>query len=491
MNSRDYENTYLTGDISEDTEYLKGVFINDDILRVRKIALGGTNQICVLLYLDGMASGTKLDDSVVRSVVTYNAKSNLTASEFAKNVLYSSEVECKEKVSDMIRAMLYGDTVMLIEYSKSALLINTKGWRTRGISEPDDERILEGPREGFDEAALLNVAMIRRKLLTPDFCVNMLRVGRRTETVVFICYIGGLVDKKALNTVKQRIEKIDIDGVLDSNYISELICDKKFTLFKTAGSTERPDIVAARLLEGRIAVVVDGTPVVLTIPYLFSENFQSDEDYYLNFFISSVNRLLRYLCFFISIAVPGLFIALTNFHLQLLPTNFAITVSRLRGGVPMPSVIECLILILVFEILKETGVRMPQSLGHALSIVGGLVVGQAAVDASIVSAPMLIAVALSGIAGLMIPRLKSAVFYLRIINVIACSLLGLYGFLIFMFFTLAEILSVSSYGVDYTASLNNPTLQNLKDTVVRFSFKDMINRPIFNRNIKRQRKAEK
>ena len=193
---------------------------------------------------------------------------------------------------------------------------------------------------------------------------------------------------------------------MDTNYIAEQIRDNPYSLFKTTGSTERPDIAAAALLEGRIALIVDGTPVVMTLPYLFSQNFQSDEDYYLNFFVSAVGRLLRYICFFLAISVPAIFISLITFHKQLLPTSFAVSIAQLRGGVPFSSVSECLILIFVFEILRETGIRMPQSVGHALSIVGGLVIGQSAVEAKIVSAPILIAVALSAICGLMVTRLK-------------------------------------------------------------------------------------
>jgi len=332
----------------------------------------------------------------------------------------------------------------------------------------------------------LNVAMIRRKLQTPDFCTEMLRVGRGTATIVFICYLDTLADKKTVEEIKKRIKKIDIDGILDSNYISEQIRDNKYSLFKTCGSTERPDIVAARILEGRIALVVDGTPVVLTLPYLFSENFQSDEDYYLNFFIATAGRMLRYICFFLSIIKPAIFIALSTFHKELLPTSLAIAVAQLRAGVPLSPFGEGIILIFVFEILRETGVRMPQSLGHALSIVGGLVVGQAAVEARIVSTPMLIAVALSGISGLMIPRLKAAVFYLRFLLLFLAALFGIYGYIAGILIVAMHIISLSSFGTDYTVSLRKASFQSIKDTVWRAPWNKMFKRPDFNQNIIRR-----
>jgi spore germination protein KA len=385
---------------------------------------------------------------------------------------------------------MYGDTLILIDGAKFALVANTKGWSVRSISEPEDERILEGPREGFSESAMLNLSLVRRKLQTPDLSIELLRVGRRTDTYVYIAYLGSLAPHTAVKELKRRIESIKIDGIFDSNYIAELILSRRPSLFRSSGSTERPDIVAARLLEGRIAVIVDGSPMVLTLPYLFAENFQSDEDYYQNFLTASVGRLLRYVCFFLSISLPAIYVALTVYHRRLLPTAFLLSLTEARASVPFSSVAECVGLILVFEILKEAGVRTQQSLGTALSIVGGLVVGQAAVEAKIVSAPMLIVVALSGIAGLMVPRLRAAVFYLRFLLVLGSSLLGLYGYLIGAGFILVSILSLESFGFEGTPALSSLYAQRYKDTVIRAPFSRMRTRPPISANEIRYRESE-
>lgn len=485
----DYENTYLSGKIAEDIALFKEIFKKDSVLRIKEIKIRNTHKIdCALIYMDGMVDSDQLNESVIKPLIVVNVKSesNNVADYIGKQVLFARDVKKTDIVSKMIEGLLYGEALLLIDKSKEALNIDAKGWRTRGINEPGEERVLQGPREGFDEAALLNLAMIRRKLQTPDFCTEFMRVGRRSATIVFICYLDTLADKRIIKEVKRRISQIDIDGILDSNYITEQIRDNKYSIFKTVGTTERPDVVAAKLLEGRIAIVVDGTPVVLTIPYLFSESFQSDEDYYINFIISSAGRMLRYFCFFLSISIPAIFIAISTFHKELLPTSLAIAVAQLRGGVPFSPFSECIIMIFVFEILKETGVRMPQSLGHALSIVGGLVVGQAAVDAGIISTPMLIVIALSGISGLMIPRLRGAVFYLRLIFVCLAALFGLYGFLAGFIVTVMHIISLSSFGIDYTISLRKAGFQSLKDTVWRAPWRLMRKRPEFNQNITRQ-----
>lgn len=484
----DYEKLTLSGNITEDIGLFRQIFVRDDILRIRNLKVGNSDCDCALLYMDGMVNIEILGESIVRPIVNARCETAPTADFLSKNILFASDVAKAQRLSDMLRGIMYGDTVLLLEGSSTALVINTKGWRTRGISEPQNERVLTGPREGFDEAAMLNLAMIRRRLLTPDLCIEMLRVGRRSDTLVFVCYLGSLASPDTVKELKSRISKIDIDGILDSNYIAEHIRDHKGSLLKTTGSTERPDVVAARLLEGRVALVVDGTPVVLTLPYLFGESFQSDEDYYLNFTVASIGRALRWFCFFAAVSAPAIFVALITFHPGLLPTHLAYAVAELRAGVPMSSITECLALILMFEVLKEAGLRMPQNSGHALSIVGGLVVGQAAVEARIISAPMLIAVAFSGIAGLLVPRLQGAVFYLRVILSAAAALLGLYGLFSVSLIFVMRILSMESFGVDYTLGLKNPNRQSLKDTVIRAPWDYMIKRPLFNKNLIRSRR---
>ena len=490
----DYKNTYLSGNLQTDIALFKEIFKKDCILRVKNIiAREGESFDCAVIYFDGMVDSEQVNDAVIEPLLTVTTKneSGSLTEYIEKQVLFARDVKKSKTVAQILEGILYGEVAILIQGSTTALNVDAKGFRTRGITEPVDERVLQGPREGFEEAALLNLAMLRRKLQTPDLCNEVMRVGRRSNTLVFICYLDSLADKKTLEEVKKRIKKIDIVGILDSNYLTEFIRDSRYSPFKTTGTTERPDTVAARLLEGRIAVIVDGTPMVLTVPYLFSENFQSDEDYYLNFSVATVGRMLRYICFFLSISIPAIFISLLNFHTELLPTTLRIAISELRGGVPFSPFSECIILIFIFEILREAGVRMQQSLGHTLSIVGGLVVGQAAVDAGIISTPMLIVIALSGISGLMIPRLRGAVFYLKVALVLVSWFLGLYGFILGITFMIMHIISLTSFGVDYTVTLRRADFQSLKDTLWRAPWNKMRLRPDFNKNIIRNKGINK
>ncbi len=478
--SDEYSNRKLTKSLKDNSEFFKKLFRKDATFRYREICPRGSSARFCIFFFDGMTDSTFINKAIISPLLFAKYDDNaVPLNEYiCKSVLSAGEVQENENITDMLRGILYGDTLLLIDGLASGIIISTKGWHTRGISEPTDERILQGPREGFEEGIIFNLSMLKRKLATPDLCIEPTRIGRRTDTQVCLCYLDSLVNKKALRELKSKIRKIDIDGILDVNYIAEMVQDHRVSLLKTVGSTERPDIVAARLLEGRIAVFVDGTPVVMTVPYLFSENFQSDDDYYQNFWSASVGRILRYICFFISISIPAIYVSLVTFHIQLLPTALAISIAEARSGVPISTVGECLMLIFIFEVLKESGARMPQSLGHALSIVGGLVVGQAAVDAKIISIPMLIVIALSGISGIMIPRLKAAIIYARVCLVILAAFLGIYGYLVGITFMVIRILSMRSFGVDYVSSLNSPTLQNIKDSIWRLPWRYMKKRPI-------------
>ncbi len=481
----------LEAGLEENLAAIQSVFATDAAFR-RRIFGTGLGVRAAVCYLDGMASQEIIREGVIRPLMLAAPASGETvAAHAAEAVLWATEVTGTKQMETLVTGILSGGAALFFDGCSTALLIDAKGFRSRGIQEPENESVLQGPREGFDEVAIQNLAMIRRKLQTPDLCSEQITIGKRSQTAVYLCYLRSLASPRLLEKIKHRLSKIEIDGVLDTNYLNELIRDGKRSLFKTMGTTERPDVVAAKLLEGRVAILANGTPVVLTVPYLFAENFQSDEDYYVNFWGASIGRLLRYFCFFLTVSVPAVYLALLTHHQRLLPTFLLLSAAGTRGGVPFSSLVECLVLILVLEILKETGARMPQNLGHTLGIIGGLVVGQAAVEARLVSASMLIVVAVSGIAGLMIPRLRAAVFFLRVGLVLLAAWLGLAGYLLGISFLLISLTGTESFGAPYLQPLESPTVQGMKDTFLRLPWGKMLTRPAFNRNLTRQRSKKK
>lgn len=357
----------------------------------------------------------------------------------------------------------------------------------RSISEPPSENVLQGPREGFTEALLINLSLVRRKLCNPDLKFNFKTLGKQTQTKIAVCYIEGIVKPQILAEVERRLEKIQIDGILDTNYVEELIKDSPYSPFKTTGSTERPDVVAAKLLEGRVAVLVDGSPVVLTAPFFFIEYFQFNDDYYNSFFYGSFGRLLRIAGFFITLSLPAVYLSLVTFHQELLPTRFLLNISESRLGLPFPTLLEMIILILAFELIREGGSKVPASFGQTLSIVGGLVLGQASVEAKLVSIPAVIIVAFTGITGLMIPHLKSPVILLRLLWLVLASFLGIFGYLFGVIGLLIHLSSLQTFGIPYTSSLARTKSQQFKDTIIRAPWRKMILRPAYiAQNRKRQ-----
>ena len=478
-------------DLGENLKWICSAFRLDATFRHRvfQTGMGVRSAVC---YLDGMASSADVREGVIRPLMNAPPGEEPNAAAYAaEKVLWAAEVSGTERRDVILSGLLGGGAAVFFEGCATALVIDAKGFRSRGIQEPENETVLQGPREGFDEVAIPNLAMIRRKLQTPDLCAEPMTIGKRSKTAVYLCYLQSLASKGLVEELKRRLAKVEIDGILDTNYLNELIRDRKGSIFKTVGTTERPDVIAAKLLEGRVAILANGTPVVLTVPYLFAENFQSNEDYYLNFWSASIGRFLRYLCFFLTISVPAVYLALLTHHQRLLPTFLLLSSAGTRGGVPFSSLVECLLLILILEILKETGARMPQNLGHTLGIIGGLVVGQAAVEARLVSASMLIVVAVSGIAGLMIPRLRAAVFFLRVGLVLLAAWLGLPGFLLGLSFLLIRLAGTVSFGVSYLQPLETPTREGMKDTFLRLPWWQMLTRPAFNRNLTRQRRSTK
>jgi spore germination protein KA len=468
----------FTKQIQENIRQIKNEFAKDQTLVLRRLENPDVGE-SYIVYIDGMVNNRLINQDVIRPFLEFHPEPHepVTLDVIQNQVMLSNSVERTSDHDKLIQAIVYGDTLLLIDGIEEALILNTKGWTSRSISEPENEKVLRGPREGFTESIMTNLSLIRRRIRTSDLKMEFETFGTRTNTKACICYLDSVVNKDVLDELKKRIHMFSIDGTLDSNYINEFIKDSPYSPFKTVGTSEKPDAVAAKILEGRVALFVDGSPSVITVPYLFVENFQSDEDYYLNYYFASINRILRYLAFILAISIPAVYVALTTFHHEMLPLPLTMSISKARQGVPFPTVIEMILMLVIFEMLRESGARMPGSMGQALSIVGALVMGQAAVSAKIVSAPMIIIVAVAGICGVMSPRIKGATILLRFIFLVMASFFGLYGFMFAVLALMIHLYSISSFGVPIMNSSYTNTLQDKKDIMVRAPWWFMKKRP--------------
>lgn len=482
------EQIKLTKQIQENIQQIQNAFKNDETLVVRKLKTPVVGECCII-YIDGMVNNKLVNEDVIRPLLEFHPKheESVTLEVIQDQVMLSDSVDRTSEHEELVQAIVYGDTILLMDGYDEALILNTKGWTIRSVSEPENEKVLRGPREGFTESIMTNLTLVRRRIRTSDLKMEFETFGTRTNTKACICYLDSIVNKGVLEELKKRIHMFSIDGTLDSNYINEFIKDSPYSPFKTIGISEKPDAVAGKLLEGRVALFLDGSPNVITVPYLFAENFQSDEDYYLSYYFASMNRILRYIAFIFSTSVPAIYVALTTFHQEMLPLALTMSISKARQGVPFPTVIEMIIMLIVFEMLRESGARMPGTMGQALSIVGALVMGQAAVSAKIVSAPMIIIVAVTGICGVMLPRVKGATIFLRFIFLAMASFFGLYGYMFGALGLMIHLYSMSSFGIPIMNSTYTTSLQDKKDIMVRAPWWFMKKRPKYlSQNARRQ-----
>ncbi len=455
----------LSGVLKDDVALLQASLGTDLTLRVRYIAADGIDRFCLLFY-DGMVSGDLIDEHVIRPLST-RGKDARTLSDVSKHIVTVEQANPEPRVAKAIVSLVQGDAILLMDGETSVLTLSAKGYKTRGISEPDGEKLVRGPREGFTESLMTNTSLIRRKLPTPDLQFEGMELSSRTGARISLCYLASNVDKAVLMTLKERIKRASLDAPLDSNFLTEAIRDGRYSPFKTVGSTEKPDIAAAKIMEGKIVILVDGSPVALTVPFLFLEYFQTGDDYYINFVYGSVSRLLRIVGFFLTVSVPAVYLAVVTYHYEIIPTKLLLSISAARQGVPFPTFLEMLLLLLAFELLREAGAMMPDSVGQALSTVGAIVVGQAAVDARIVSAPMVIVLALTGLTAMMSPKLQSPVLVLRLVFLTLAAAFGLYGYLFGVCVLVFMLMGKESFGVPYMAHLTFDSLRSLRDTLIR------------------------
>lgn len=463
----------LSQDMEESIKLLEQIFTDDDTFKTRRFSSKGLNpQPCAAFFLDGMVDSQLIDAYIIQTVNRWNPQADLLPDKLdclAQQIISANESKISDQLSDMLSAILSGDTMIITQGSNKALLVNTKGFATRGIAEPETEKILRGPREGFTESLMTNLSLIRRRIKSFNLKFIFKSYGEETGTNTCICYLEGVVNQDVLAELKRRLDGLDLDGILDSNYIQEYIRDHPFSPFKTVGSTERPDIIAAKLLEGRVALIVDGTPVALTVPYIFIENFQSNDDYYLNYTAGSIARVLRIIGFLLTVSLPAIYLSLISFHQEMIPTKLLLSIAGAHGGIPFPSYVEALATMVVFEILREAGNRTPSNIGQTLSIVGGLVLGQAAVAARFVSAPMVIVIAFAGITTLMVSRLNVAAIICRFLFLLLSAALGLYGFVFGLAWLLIYLSGLSSFGIPMLADWGSVTYSGQKrDIWLRF-----------------------
>jgi len=445
-----------------------------------------------MYFTDGLTKASELEQ-VLTGLIAFTEdllrdRPELTAKELTERLILNFSVRTTREVGEGITAILTGDTLLLVDGIGEGLIVGTRGWDMRSVAEPATETVVRGPRDGFTENIRTNTAIMRRRIRDPNLRIEGMQVGVRSKTDINIAYIKDIAKEGLVEEVKARLSRIKIDAILESGYIEELIEDSPRSIFVTIQSTERPDKVAAAILEGRVAVFVDNTPFVLVMPTFFWEYVQAADDYYSRYWVGSFFRQVRYICFVLSLTLSPIYVMLVSFHHEMIPTELALTIASGRAVVPFPVLLEALLMEIAFELMREAGLRMPKPIGQAVSIVGSLIIGQAAVQAGLVSPFMVIVVAVTGIASFAIPNYPAS-FSIRLVRfplIVAAGTFGLLGFAVFLFGFMIHALSLRSFGEPYLAPAAPFRPQDQKDLLARMPWWSYEKRPSMAKDERRQ-----
>ena len=433
-----------------------------------------------IVYIDGLADKMLVNDYAMEPLL--ENKNNLSdPNKILKHLLEIADVGPRETLEEGIDAVLKGDTLLMIDGLDNVYVLGTRAWPNRGIGEPAAETTVKGSREGLSETIRFNTALIRRRIRDTRLRTQGKSVGSRSKTDVVLMYIDDICDEKLLNEVENRIDDINIDAILDSSYLEQCIEDSKYSVFPQVQSTERPDVVSAALYEGRIAILVDNSPQVLLVPATLPELFQSPDDYYERWTYATVIRFLRVFALVMALLAPAMYVATTMYHVGVIPTQFAYSIAASRNYVPFPPVLEAIFMEIAFVFILEATLKLPKAVGSTFGVVSGLVVGQSAVTAGLVSPVMIVIVGVTAIATFMIPNqsLVSGFRMVRFLLIIAAGFLGMYGIIIGIIILVVHLVGLKSFGVPYLAPFNEFKLGDMQDSIIKLPLTWIKRRPEF------------
>ena len=472
----------ISKNLDESVKNIKNILSSDDIVFYEFLS---SDKRAVIIYAEDLSNKEIIGKQVVRPL--QNAKDFDNFDDFKRAI---NLPECDEltTVSDAVSKILAGDAVLFIDGAQKGLSIATRKPASRAVTEPPTASILKGPREGFVENAQINMSLVRQRIKSPKLKYEKLTVGKLSKTLVGIVYIEGVANDNVVKLLRDKISKICVDGIIDSSYIIKNISDKKTSMFKQVGSTEKPDIFASKLLEGRVGVIVDGSPIVLTVPFILLEDFQSSEDYYINTYRANFSRILRVIAVVLSIMLPAFFVAAQLFHLQFIPLAFLLTIVGSIKGIPLSPSVEMFVTLLIFEILNEASIRMPRYVGIAMSVVGALVLGETAVNAGVVSTPTIMIIALSGICFYAVPDLNETLSVLRIMFLTIAGFMGGYGIILLSAGLITYLCAFDSFGTPYLSPYAPLNLHDLQDGFIMSFYAEQTKRPEFLNGKNKRRK---
>ncbi len=452
---------------------------SEDILQYLFETADGVS--CAIVYADGVVNKQLLGDLVARPLSRLHLKNEggkveNTFALIQKTALFP-ELKTKKKTEDVCKEILDGNSLLLVDGFAEGIVAGAKFLPVRAITEPPTDIAVKGPREGFIEDIKTNMALLRKRLKTPALRFESLRVGKQSDTMVAICWLEGTANEGVKEEIKRKLQQIQIDNIPDSSYIAALLSPRKHGLFHALGKTEKPDIFSAKLSEGRVGLLVDGSPIALTAPYLFVEDLQSSEDYFISPFMATITRFLRLVALFVATLLPAFYVSAQLFKLQLLPLGLTLTIASSARDIPLSPSLEMFVVLFLLEALKEASIRMPKYVGMSLSVVGALVLGETAVSAGFLSTPAIIIVAFSGICLYTVPNFVETGSALRWLFLIVAGSIGPFGIVLLGAFLLYYLLTADAFGTPILAPFSPLIKHDLRDTAVKYDMLSLKERP--------------
>ena len=475
----------IFAEISDNKNKLKKDFIDCSDFLLRECIVGGRK--CIVCVLDGMINSLQLSQMIMRPILSYKFDNDAPYSVYEtikQRVVSSLEMNEAENFEDAYFFLFSGFAVVFVDGMPKCLVMGIQGFEKRKTGEPSNEPNIKGAKECFTETLNDNKAMLHRRIKSPSLKIKQFKIGNQIKTSVAVCYLESAVDMRLVADVESRILSAPIDEVCDYGEIAAFLDSGIKSYFTAVGNTERPDTLCSKLSEGRVAVLVDGSPYAMYVPYLFTDSFSTVDDYNNRPFYATFNRLLKYFSFVISVILPGFYVAVGTYHQELLPPSLMYTVAAAEASTPFSLMQEAVMVLILYEIMREAGLRLPKAIGHAVSIIGALVIGDAVVNAGLVGTPMLVVVAVTAIASYVIYPLYESISVLRIIFILLGGFTGIYGVMLGVCTLCVNITSLNPYGVPYSSPISPLSKKNTADVFYRADWKKLIKRNVRVQNLR-------
>lgn len=470
----DFRNIRLSEVLDENIENIRRILGNSSDLLINPVVI--SNIRCAVICFEGMTSGYDISVTVTKPLMKIRLDENdpaLLMKHIKDHMILSVDSANEKEYGNIIRRLMSGFAVLFIDGIGEARCFGIQGYAVRGIDEPSSEGNIMGSHEGFVETVRTNMSLVRRRIKSPQLQFRLFPISPRSNTDVVVCFMADRVPEALVKSICDKLKGLELETILGSGYIAPFLDGGGPSVFSGLSTTERPDVMCAKLLEGRVGILIEGTPFAIVVPAMFVENFQTLDDYNFRPYYAVFLRYIRYIAFFLSIFFPGIYVAAALFHPEMFNTKLLLNLAVSQENAPLNLMWEAMITLIFYEIIREAGVRLPKAVGGAVSIVGGLIIGDAAVSAGIISNPMLLICAISVTSSFVLPSLNQQITFFRIAAVIAGGSAGLFGIALLSAVLLANICAAENYGLPVMSPLSPFSPNAMGDVAVRLGFRKL------------------